>query len=666
MLLVGARAEPGDLPSQTWVNDTSSTRTATARSCRRATRPRATASRRSCSATSRREVRRSDARRRAPRSTSARASRATCSSTRSSGSSTTRARARATAHPLPRQDGVELSSGLSVRAAFALRFSDLNLLISGQITAKSKVLYLRDIARPGREARAVPATSTPTRTRSSLDGSSSGCSTATPRPTVPVLPVVRTARAGSAAAFNYVRNSVKATVDAYDGTVKFYVVDQEDPIIQAYQQAFPDLFTDGDEMPDELKEHLRYPEDLFTVQTDVYAKYHVTEPTTLLQQGRALGGLARPGSGDGRRRRPSRTPRRRATDAAARPLRRPGARIDPYYLYIRLPGDEQRELPDPPAVRAGVAGQPAAPTRVVHGREVGSRRNYGELESLRRCRQGQHRATGRSRSTRRSRTPTEISEQFTLLDQQGSRVDPGQRAADPGRDSIALRPADLRRSRRSAELPRSGSWSCSPRARPVLAPTVSEALAQFPEFAAIAPHRRRRQPTEPDRRRRRRARPDRPDRGRAPAAGAARCYADAEDAAPGRATSGSRTSDLDRAGARTSSTRPDAAPGDRRSASTSTSTHHRRPRPTTALDERCRADRRPGRRAAANRRLAGIVRGPGIVTIYVVEIPAAPPGRRPDRSVRRERAMAVRASTSASTSSAGPTPTTTSTSPRRA
>ena len=106
---------------------------------------------------------------------------------------------------------------------------------------------MRDITRAGREAGAVPASSTPTRTRSWSTAASCGCSTGTRRlgpypysqsihPSVPAAAV-------STPTFNYVRNSVKATVDAYDGTVKFYVVDPNDPIIQAYQKAFPDLFT---------------------------------------------------------------------------------------------------------------------------------------------------------------------------------------------------------------------------------------------------------------------------------------------------------------------------------------------------------------------------------------------------------------------------------------
>ena len=84
---------------------------------------------------------------------------------------------------------------------------------------------------------------------------------------------------------NYVRNSVKAVVDAYDGSVTFYVNDDDDPIIKAWQGAFGDLFTPGSEMPAELREHLRYPEDLFRVQTDVYSKYQLEPEQFFERQG---------------------------------------------------------------------------------------------------------------------------------------------------------------------------------------------------------------------------------------------------------------------------------------------------------------------------------------------------------------------------------------------
>jgi uncharacterized membrane protein (UPF0182 family) len=77
---------------------------------------------------------------------------------------------------------------------------------------------------------------------------------------------------------NYMRNSVKAVVDAYNGTTTFYVFDNEDPIIEAYRRVFPDLFKDASAMPADLREHVRYPEMLLNVQAGAYGLYHMTDP----------------------------------------------------------------------------------------------------------------------------------------------------------------------------------------------------------------------------------------------------------------------------------------------------------------------------------------------------------------------------------------------------
>jgi len=76
----------------------------------------------------------------------------------------------------------------------------------------------------------------------------------------------------------YVRNSVKATVDAYDGTVTLYQFDRNDPVLQAWMRVFPGTVKSEDDIPDELRTHFRYPEDLFRVQRELIAKYHVDEP----------------------------------------------------------------------------------------------------------------------------------------------------------------------------------------------------------------------------------------------------------------------------------------------------------------------------------------------------------------------------------------------------
>src|SRR5213075_2852809 len=77
---------------------------------------------------------------------------------------------------------------------------------------------------------------------------------------------------------NYIRNSVKAVVDAYDGTTTFYVFDAEDPIIAAYRRIFPSLFKDAALMPSGLRKHVRYPELLLKMQAEVYGLYHMTDP----------------------------------------------------------------------------------------------------------------------------------------------------------------------------------------------------------------------------------------------------------------------------------------------------------------------------------------------------------------------------------------------------
>lgn len=85
--------------------------------------------------------------------------------------------------------------------------------------------------------------------------------------------------------FNYIRNSVKVVVDAFDGTIDYYIADPSDPIIQTYNRAYPGLLKDMNTMPAELRAHLRYPRDLFYMQMKVYAKYHQSTPELFYEQG---------------------------------------------------------------------------------------------------------------------------------------------------------------------------------------------------------------------------------------------------------------------------------------------------------------------------------------------------------------------------------------------
>jgi len=83
--------------------------------------------------------------------------------------------------------------------------------------------------------------------------------------------------------FNYIRNSVKITMDAYDGTMDFYIADDQDPIIRAYRGVFPSMFKPLSAVPSDLRPHLRVPEELFNVQTRIFGRYHVRDPLRFFQ-----------------------------------------------------------------------------------------------------------------------------------------------------------------------------------------------------------------------------------------------------------------------------------------------------------------------------------------------------------------------------------------------
>ena len=83
---------------------------------------------------------------------------------------------------------------------------------------------------------------------------------------------------------NYLRNSVKAVIDMYDGTVRFYVTDPSDPVLAAYRRAFPGAFADLSQLPEGLKSHLRYPQGLFAVRADQYRLFHMTDPQVFYNQ----------------------------------------------------------------------------------------------------------------------------------------------------------------------------------------------------------------------------------------------------------------------------------------------------------------------------------------------------------------------------------------------
>ena len=176
------------------------------------------------------------------------------------------------------EGGIPMSSFLS-RLAFSFRFGAIEPVISGILTEDTEVMFARDVTeRARRIAPFLQYDSDPYPIV--VDGGISyvidAYTTSDRFPYGEFADVSQLdSDSGLRRNFNYVRNSVKVVVDAFDGTVDFYVVDQDDPVLKAYRQAFGDLFKDVSEMPNEVATHLRYPHDLFVVQTGMWGRYQL-------------------------------------------------------------------------------------------------------------------------------------------------------------------------------------------------------------------------------------------------------------------------------------------------------------------------------------------------------------------------------------------------------
>ncbi|HSL26982.1 MAG TPA: UPF0182 family protein, partial [Acidimicrobiia bacterium] len=186
--------------------------------------------------------------------------------------------------------GIDLSS-IWRRLAFGLRYRDLNMVISGQIRPDSKILMERNVR--GIVDRLAPFLSSDSdpyavvvegRVKWVIDmyTLTGNYPYATPLTFNDLRRLPR--RSGLVDGINYVRNSVKAVIDAYDGDVTFYAADEADPVLASWRQSFPGLVATAEAMPSALRRHIRYPLDLFTVQSEIYREYHVTDPASFFQE----------------------------------------------------------------------------------------------------------------------------------------------------------------------------------------------------------------------------------------------------------------------------------------------------------------------------------------------------------------------------------------------
>ena len=279
--------------------------------------------------------------------------------------------------------GVEMG-GFFSRLAFAIRFRDINLVLSNYIVPGSRIMLRRQVhKRVEAIAPYLTYDSDPYLVISEgrlfwiLDAYS----------TTDMYPY---STRGGRSNINYIRNSVKVIMDAYDGTVTYYRMDFQDPIIAAYAEMFPDLFVPAATMPADLKAHLRYPKDMFKLQATLYRSYHMQDVRLFYNQ----------------------------EDLWEIPNEIYGDRaqmIQPYFIVVKLPGETNEEFllmaPFTPAGKDNMIGWMAA-------RCDGD--NYGEVLVYRLPKDRM--IFGPMQLEARIDQQPDISSQLTLWGQKGSEV----------------------------------------------------------------------------------------------------------------------------------------------------------------------------------------------------------------------------------------------------
>ncbi len=194
---------------------------------------------------------------------------------------------------------------------------------------------------------------------------------------------------------NYMRNSVKVVIDAYDGTTTFYVFDSEDPIVAAYRRIFPSLFKDASEMPPGLRKHVRYPELLLKLQAEVYSLYHMTDPEAFYNREDLWTVATEVGMGEGGQ--------------------QTTQEIQPNYVLMKLPGETGEEfvgiLPFTPANRNNLIGW-------IAGRSDGSQYGSSVVYNFPKTKL----VDGPLQIEARIDQNAQLSGQLTLWNQQGSHV----------------------------------------------------------------------------------------------------------------------------------------------------------------------------------------------------------------------------------------------------
>jgi uncharacterized protein len=349
------------------------------------------------------------------------------------------------------KDGISIG-GTAWRTLFAWYFDDVNILLSRYVTSASRILLHRNIYDRVRTiAPFLHLDRDPYVVVS--DGRLYWIQDA--YTTSRWFPYAQPQPDGET---NYIRNSVKVVIDAYNGTTAFFGADAADPIIATYRRIFPTLFKPFDAMPPDLQKHIRYPEDLFYIQALQYRAYHMTAPEVFYNREDLWQFPHEPTGPDGTN----------------------SARMAPYYIMMRLPGDPHAEfflmLPMVPSQRENMIAWLAARCDPP---------DYGKLivyefpkEKL---------VYGPFQIEARINQNTEISQQISLWNQMGSRVIRGNLLVVPIENSILyVSPLYLRAE--SGQLPELKRVIAAYSDRVVMKETLPAALAAlFEESAPVAP-----------------------------------------------------------------------------------------------------------------------------------------------------------------------------------
>ncbi len=294
--------------------------------------------------------------------------------------------------------GIKLNS-LMRKLAFSYKYKTLKLLLNNDITDQSRLMFTRNIKdRVNKVAPFLQYDSDPYLVIAD-EGDLYWIHDA--YTTTNLYPYSEPYKWG-----NYIRNSIKVVTNAYTGKMKFYIVDETDPLAKTYQKIFPELFTEFSEMPEDIKAHLRYPQDLFKVQANLYSNYHMENPTVFYNK-EDLWNIPQENY-DGE-----------------------SIEMQPYYMLIQLPEEDEEEkdfllmLPFTPVKKDNMIAWLAAKS---------DPEEYGELVLYKFPKRKL--VYGPMQIESRIDQNSDISQQLSLWNQRGSRVIRGNLLTIPIKNSI--------------------------------------------------------------------------------------------------------------------------------------------------------------------------------------------------------------------------------------